>query len=130
MFGDTEIFAFILPNVGQRYADPLAIRRRLLTASEGRLFEWVQAARSYQKLLTELGDKEGPEADSQRADWSFRQAELEGWLAEAAFASFEGFAPVDPATGSGVTEVVALEVLNAYIEWIEQKKRTPEPLPT
>lgn len=130
MFDQREIYRFDLPGDGPRYADPMAVRRRLLAASDGRLWEWARRAREHQLALAAAGDAPGEEADARRAESSARLAECEGAMADAAYQAFDGFAPIDPTTGFGTPEAVALGVLRGFLEWLEQKKSPPATSPT
>lgn len=125
MFDPTDIYPVHLPGVeGARYLDPLAVRRDLLVATSGRCWEWARQARQLADDLAALGDAATDEAAAQRAEWSARQAELEGPLAGAAVRAF-GLAPLDPETGFGFTETTALGLLYDYLGWLEGKGGRP-----
>lgn len=121
MFGKTEIYSYATDDQPEGvYVDPLKLRRKLLTATSGRCWEWAKKVKTYESQLVQIKDLAGETPEAQRAEWSKDMAELEGRLAEAAFAAFE-LAPIDPETGLGVTEMTALEFLNDFLGWLEKK---------
>ncbi len=129
MFSKTDIFEYELPGHGRLYADPLAVRRGLLRASDGRLWEWAQAARQVGELVGQSADDPTDAGAARRAEFSTSQSELEGRLADAAYAAF-GLPPINAATGQGVAEAVALDLLQKFLGWMEEKKNPPAGSPT
>lgn len=102
-------FGFKLEAYGDRWADPVQLRRDLLRASAGRLWEWAASARAIQ----DAGDT-SPEA-------AVKLADLEGHLVAAAYMAF-GLPPVDPNSGTGVTETEMAAVLKSFLEYAEGKE--------
>lgn len=115
MFSKTDIYPFEAPDGEARHLDPMAVRRSLLVGTNGYCWAWVRQAREYETALAGEAD------DDKRAEWASKQAELEGYLANAAMQAF-GLEPVDPATGAGATEVFALGALYDFVRWLEAKK--------
>lgn len=121
MFTKTDIYQFEVPGHGKFYMDPLALRRKALVASSGRCWEWANQVAEYDKLIQGADQAEDPAAT--RAEFSMRQAELEGKLVAVAFETFN-LAPLDD-QGHGVTELVGLELLYDFLDWLDQKKTPP-----
>lgn len=115
-----EIYKLSLQGYGEFARDPLALRRAALIASSGHCWEWAKQAEAFESQLLELGNTDSVEANAQRAEWSMRQAELEGKLVEVAFKTF-GFVPLDE-QGHGVTELEALNALYDFLAWLDEKK--------
>ena len=83
------------------FADPLAVYRRLVLATEG----------EHNRLL----------ADTQSTDEQVRLA-AEDKLVPAAREAL-GLVPFNPEDGSGTTDREALTALRAYVEWMNSKKQ-------
>lgn len=123
MFGNKEIFEYEIEGHGKFFADPLSIRRGLLKISDGHLWAWAIAIRQLEKMIGEIKD-EDEGSTAKRAEYTTRQADIEGQMAEAAFAAF-GLVPLDATTGHGITESTALTVLQKFLAWLEEKKNRP-----
>lgn len=125
MFGKTDIYSYATDELPEGvFVDPLKLRRKLLSATSGRCWEWAKRVKEYESQLAKIKDQAGETPEAQRAEWSKDMAELEGRLAEAAMTAF-GLNPVDPETGLGVTEMTALELLNDFLGWLEKKGERP-----
>lgn len=120
MLTKTDIYEFEPIEGTTLYADPLMLRRRLLQETHGRCMEWAKRAKTLQSDIDAIGDGDDEESKAKRAEWSRQLADLDGHLANATFEAF-GFERVDPSTGFGMTELGALEVLYAFLEWLEKK---------
>lgn len=123
MFDKTDIYKFTVPGHGDKpyYLDPLMLRRKALIASSGRCWEWVNKVAEYDRLLE--GAASTPDPEAARAEFSMRQAELEGKLVQVAFETFD-LVPIDD-NGHGVTELAGLEILYDFLDWLDQKKSPP-----
>jgi hypothetical protein len=121
MFPDTAIYAYDIRGHGRFHADPLALRRGLLAATDGRCWQLAREAGDLERALGQAADEPGEAGDARRAEGSTRLAAVEGRLVEAARAVF-GLPAVDPKTGYGVTEMESLKLLRAFLDWLEQKK--------
>jgi hypothetical protein len=82
------------------YADPLALRRAVLDASAGDIDRFLDEAESDDPLLA---------------------AHAESRLVTIARSVWE-CPPVDRETGMGVPDAVVLDMLNAFVEWLSEKK--------
>lgn len=120
-----EIYVFDLPQHGRFYADPLVIRRGLLLVTSGRCWEWAGQARLLEQNLDKCAEGDDVESIASRAEFSMQLADIEGKLAEAAFQAF-GLPKIDKSTGQGISEAVALGLLQDYLGWVEEKKEQPE----
>lgn len=126
MFAKTDIYRYEVPSIGPFVADPLELRRRILMASSGRCWEWAKQVKEYEKMLANVGDAEGEKPAAERAEFSMRQAELEGHLAQIARSAFNlPEITVQNEQVIGVTELAALEVLYEFLAWLDQKKGQP-----
>ena len=120
-FDKTDIYPVRLPPDDEVvYADPLVLRRAILSVTKGRCWEWAKTAKEYQAVLAGMPNEDTEEIRARRADLCVRLSELEGVLAGAAFEAFE-LERIDPETGHGVTETAALEILQSFLEWLEGK---------
>ncbi len=130
MFGAMDIYTVDIPGHGDAHFDPLAIRRQLLLHTHGRCWEYADDAHKITATLAAISDTDqSDKAKAERAELSLRLADIEGKLADAAFAAFP-FRPVDPNTGEGVTESAALLVLGHYLRYVAAKKAEAGNSPT
>lgn len=107
MFADRDRLVFRYEVNGRAvFADPLALRRRLIQATGG----------EFNTLLAEAQPATGGESDP--AGEVGRENARERVLG-AVYQAF-GLTPVDPETGGGVTEEEAAAVLTAYLAWLEK----------
>ncbi len=111
---------------GESFADPVKVRRLLLSHSDGRFWSWVADAARNQKEMAEARQATGddPEAmariEAALAIHRSAIAELEGKIASAAYVAF-GVPPMDTDTGDGVTEGEVLQVVRDFLEYAEKK---------
>jgi hypothetical protein len=123
MFTDEQrlIFSYEVRGV-KRWADPLAVRRNLLRASAGEIYELCQ------KAARPADSEHGPDEDPGVA---LDRAEAGGKLHAIACAAF-GLPPFDPATGEGITEFETGELLSDFWGWLEGNAKPagkPQPSP-
>lgn len=102
------IFCYMIPDAGETgqkaiYADPLAVRRRLMQTTHGE-FDQI------------LSDSAEPEPGTEDIGVMARIAAQEK-LAACARETFN-LPPINPATGEGFTEAIALNVLDQFLEWL------------
>lgn len=122
-----EAFMYNLEKYGDRWADPIQLRRDLLRASSGRAWQWVAEARQIQEELKQLfatppSDDENAEAQklAMHAKHSMDLAEIEGNLVQCAYSAF-GITPLDPSNGVGIVEEEMQAILKEYLEYAEGK---------
>lgn len=108
------------------HADAVKVRRLLLANTDGRAWSYirdlaVEKARG-EELRGQLTATNGGDAELEAliAVNRVQVANLEGTLAQAAIVAFE-FAPFDPRTGDGATEMDALGVLQQYMDFAAGK---------
>ena len=89
------------------YADPLALRRRLVQATGGEI----------NQLLREAADP--PPGGAYDPSQELACLAARERLAAAILAAFD-LPPFDPATGGGTTEAVALAPLWEFTDWLEK----------
>lgn len=131
MFGPRDIFTVDIPGLGDAHFDPLALRRVMLAHTHGRCWEYAADAAKIEADLTGLETAEDNEQTrALRAELSMRLANLEGELANAAFAAFGFEKTVDVNDGTGTTEAAALQVMRAYLRWVAEKKEQAGNSPT
>lgn len=99
IYTEKERAVYQCPVTG-RFYDPLAVKRGLAVR----------------------GGFNAAVAESQSPDEQTRAAGEEKLVAASRKAF--GFAPVDPKTGEGVTDAVALEALTAFTRWLKGKGET------
>ncbi len=97
----------------RRFADPLAVRRRLLRASAGS-FDDLQAACG--------AGGETPEAILAREEAREK--------VHAIICSAFAVTPFDPATSEGVTEAEATGLLDRFLDWLDGPPPPMQPDPT
>lgn len=125
-----EVFTYVIQDQ-TIYDDPLRVRRKLLAATHGRAWTYLHDLTRLKDALrtaeagaetARTGDnrEEFERAEAQVAIHVVEVANLEGLLAEASMAAFD-LSPLDPATGEGVTELEALNVLMQYMVFAEGK---------
>jgi hypothetical protein len=102
---DRNVFSYH-DGAGQAFADPLAVYRRFMRATEGDPDPLLRAAQRPAD-----GAAEEPGALLRRLD-------AEARLAEAARVALP-MRPFDPATGEGATDEDCLGALYAWLEWLE-----------
>lgn len=114
MFTDEEraIFSF---NDGERdrKADPLAVRRALVEAADGELYEASVAA-----CEPDRGPDDAPEPGASRVARLRAQGRMVG-IVRAGFS----LAPIDPDTGKGVTEACCWAIWSAWVRWEAGEKK-------
>ena len=114
MMRETRTFCYELAGYGSRYADPIQIRRDLLIASGGQVWQWAAEARALQDQMSVALEGD------QRAILAVRLAETEGRLAAAAYQAFD-LPPVNPNTGAGVPEEEMAAILKGFLGYAEGK---------
>lgn len=127
MFADDEraIFEVELAEGDVRHFDPLEVQDKLIAACRVS-FNALLAKRWRATLALQQGI-EGPNGetipltDEARGNAEREVAEASLLLTEAARSAF-GFAPVDRQTGEGVPMALVLNVLDAFVGWVGQKK--------
>lgn len=131
MFTDTERLIFPYEVRGQkRWADPLAISRNLIRASNG---EFDQIDAESRDVPDGVGGfaEQGPQGPEEFGKVLSRASAREKRHAFTC-AAF-GLPPFDPATGEGVTEVETAAVLDSFLVWLEGNERpgaaSPEAAP-
>lgn len=111
---DRMVFAYPDYKTGKPvYADPLDIRRKLIYATKGKFDDFLA--------------QQDPEKTPEKEEWE--RAAAEEALIKAAIFAFD-FKPIDPQTGEGVTQAHMRDVLQLYLQWVDQKKTTTEASPT
>lgn len=103
IYSEQERQVYRCPVTG-RYLDPLAARRSMFAAAKGR------------------GGFNGAVADARSPDEGVRAAGEERLVAAGRAAL--GLPPIDPKTGEGVTDAVAMEALTAFTRWLSGKGGT------
>jgi hypothetical protein len=126
---ETLVFPYLLlpgEPASRTWADPLAIRDRLLRATRGRVEELLRQASGRQPGGADPALSGPPDPPS---PWFYVQANMllertgaEEQVASAAYASFEGLSPVDEATGEGAPELHAVGVLYDFLDWLEGRR--------
>ncbi len=134
----TKPYCVRIPGMPDWYVDPVAMRRELLRHSHSALWAIAAKVNSLQRELRDTQDTQlpadlEPSADAAAAQQLFASsqealvcslrlqiAEHEAQLAAVAFKAF-GLDPIDPQTGVGYTEAVALAVLHDFMEYAEKK---------
>jgi len=122
MFEQTEIYQYVVPGTGDAvYVDPLAVRRELMLATEGRAVEWAKRLQEIDALLQAESAPADDEGKALIAAAVVEQVKLQFHLKEAAFAAFL-ITPIDAESGMGCTEATAIQMVLDFLGWCEEKK--------
>lgn len=120
-------FQYEHPAVGPVHLDPVAVRRDLVAATNGRLWELVGTARKMQENLAAIESSQPTDDDglarkaAMTAEFTKALVAAEGRLADAAFKAFR-LTPVKAEDGTGTLESEAMDVLKAYLGYAEGKE--------
>lgn len=98
------------------FADPLLLRRQLRLFSGEDLNKLASDAEAAHRPDASQEDFERGHASEERLVNAIRQA--------------FGLAPIDPESGQGFSWADCLHVYNAFCDWLDQKKTTPDTSPT
>lgn len=116
-----KVFSYTTTAYGERFADPVQIRRDLLRASGGRLWEWVADARHLQEEIVAAGEPTDNAGKEAMAALQVGLAEQEARLAQSAYQAF-GLDPINPNNGHGVGEGEIRRILVQFLEYAEKKE--------
>ena len=127
MFPDQErsIFSYAVRD-DTRFADPLALRRNLLRASNGEFDQVARDSRDRPDRPDGMGGivDQGPEDFGQIMQRENAKEKLYGIICFAF-----GLTPFDPATGEGITEAETTAVLGRFLGFLEKKGKQSANLP-
>lgn len=105
------IFCYMIPDAGETgqkaiYADPLVVRRRLMQTTHG----------EFDQILADASEPD-PGAPLEADIGVMARITAQEKLAACARETFN-LPPINPATGEGFTEAIALNVLDQFLEWL------------
>ncbi len=105
---ERAIFGFELPDGSKRFIDPLKVRRGLARATAGKIDQLLQKQHSASQM---------------------EQLEADEALVPAISLTF-GLPTINKETGVGYTEQFLLDLLESFVTWIADQKKTVEKSPT
>lgn len=94
------------------FADPLQVRRGLLTSSGGFIDDW------WEKVCVSPFGEDGETPNKQYMP--LQVAEFEGKVATAVRSAF-GLKPIDQSTGNGTLDAYCLKLIESFYLWWEKK---------
>lgn len=122
---DQDRLIFQYPSIDgtmQLFADPLAVRRKLLARTGGKIDEFVDRQRLMFSTSQEINNGSTQEADP---GIFIEGSAAEEMIVAAVVHAFD-LPPFDPTTGGGATQEYCLLLFDSFNEWREQKKTSGE----
>ena len=107
---ERQVYKFAAPDGSTRFADPLDLYRKLLIAFGG----------SFQAYDQSLPPREGQELDP---DGEVQRAQAEEKVVAAVRGVLQ-LKPVDPLTGEGATDQQCLDVIDDFMRYLAEKKKS------